>query len=214
MPPPKHSARPLGPARTILSAASAILVMLIVWIAVRAVGPAEAAREPTLVMPSTSVEPSTPVPPSASPSRSRSKAATRTAKSTTATRHTPVPEKTTTKPSAPKPTATKTTSKRFFVTVSVGASWEQGYVAMVRVKNEGGFAAGWKVTVTHRGVENMRLLGVWNARGTQSGTSVIFTGDHLAAGATASFGYQVSMTGKGNARPSGCSVVGGKCSVG
>jgi cellulase/cellobiase CelA1 len=134
------------------------------------------------------------------------------------TKRTSVPEKTTTKPRTAKPTATKTTTRPrtddFAATVSLGASWEQGYVATVRVRNTGSAATAWKVTVSHSGQENLRLTGVWNARGTQSGDNIAFTGDRLAPGASVQFGYQVSKSGRGNAKPSGCSVVGGKCSVG
>ncbi|WP_433375102.1 cellulose binding domain-containing protein [Actinoplanes sp. CA-142083] len=97
--------------------------------------------------------------------------------------------------------------------MSLGASWEQGYVAAVRVQNTGNAAGSWNVTVGHSGQSNLRLLGTWNARGSQSGDTLTFTGGQLAPGASATFGYQVSKSGRGNARPSGCSVVGGKCAV-
>jgi hypothetical protein len=67
--------------------------------------------------------------------------------------------------------------------------------------------------VSNAGLDNVRLLGTWNARGSQSGSNMTFTGGSLAPGASVTFGYQVSKTGRGNARPSGCSVVGGKCVV-
>ena len=70
------------------------------------------------------------------------------------------------------------------------------------------------MTVSHANLSNLRLVGTWgSARGTQSGDNVVFTGDALTAGGSAGFGYQVSKTGRGNARPSGCSVVGGRCGV-
>ena len=97
--------------------------------------------------------------------------------------------------------------------MSVSASWQQGYVAAVRVKNSGKKPADWTVTVSHSNLQNLRLLGVWGARGRQQGDNVVFTGGPLAAGGTASFGYQTSKTGNGNARPAGCSVVGGDCGV-
>jgi cellulase/cellobiase CelA1 len=98
--------------------------------------------------------------------------------------------------------------------VSVGASWEQGYVASVAVQNTGSSAASWTVTVSHRNLDDLRLLYTWGAaRGTQSGDNVIFTGGPLAAGASVNFGYQVGKSGRGNARPAGCTVVGGACGV-
>ena len=98
--------------------------------------------------------------------------------------------------------------------MSVGASWEQGYVASVRVQNTGVATGSWSVTVSHATVNDLRLLGTWGpVTGRQSGDDVVFTGGPLAAGAATGFGYQVGKSGRGNARPSGCSVVGGGCRV-
>jgi len=72
----------------------------------------------------------------------------------------------------------------------------------------------WSVTVSHATVNDLRLLGTWGpVTGRQSGDDVVFTGGPLAAGAATGFGYQVGKSGRGNARPSGCSVVGGRCGV-
>jgi len=87
-------------------------------------------------------------------------------------------------------------------------------VASVRVQNTGDATGSWSVTVSHATVNDLRLLGTWGAAsGRQSGDNVVFTGGPLAAGASTGFGYQVSMSGRANARPSGCSVVGGRCRV-
>jgi len=87
-------------------------------------------------------------------------------------------------------------------------------VASVRVQNTGGATGSWSVTVSHATVNDLRLLGTWGAAsGRQSGDNVVFTGGSLAAGDSAGFGYQISKTGRGNARPSGCAVVGGRCRV-
>ncbi|MFC7276876.1 cellulose binding domain-containing protein [Paractinoplanes rhizophilus] len=114
------------------------------------------------------------------------------------------------KTSASRPAAPK---DNFSVTVGLAASWEEGYVGAVRVRNTGRAAASWTVTVSHSGQDNLRLLGTWNARGSQRGDTLTFTGGTLAPGASVTFGYQVSKAGRGNARPSGCSVVGGRCVV-
>ncbi|MCU7725333.1 cellulose-binding domain-containing protein [Actinoplanes sp. KI2] len=221
--PAKHSARPLGPARIFLSAAAAVLVMLVVWIAVRAVGPAEAARQPSTVvlpsMPQISASPSPTSPflspsPSSSPSPSMSSASpsasaspSRSSARPTATSHSPTPSKPAPAKTTPPPSAD------FAVTVTVTASWDQGYVAQVRVRNNGDAAGSWSVTVSHADLNNLHLVSTWNATGKQSGDNVVFTGGPLAPGASAGFGYQVSKTGRGNARPSGCAVVGGSCRV-
>ncbi|MBL7256787.1 cellulose binding domain-containing protein [Paractinoplanes lichenicola] len=209
----KHSVRVFGTARFILSFGVAILVLLVVWVAVRAVGPAEASKAPSLVLPSlpapTIAVPSPPSvshtpsrTPSASPSRTRSSAPT-----------SPTPRPTT------KPAVTKTTTAPpppqadVEATLAVGASWDEGYVAAVRVTNEGDRPTRWRVTVSHSGLRNLELRGVWNATGDQQGDSLVFTGGTLAPGAQASFGYQTSKTGRGKARPSGCNALGGSCSV-
>lgn len=221
--PAKHSARSLGPARIFLSAAAAVLVMLVVWIAVRAVGPAEADVQPKVALPSMPQVPIAPSPavspslsrslspsPSLSPSSSPSATPSRTKARPTATSHSPVVEKTS---ASPTPAKTTVAPAAFAATVSVAASWDQGYVASVRVQNTGTSAKSWSVTISNAGLDNVRLLGTWSARGSQSGSNLTFTGGPLAPGATAAFGYQVSKTGRGAARPSGCSVVGGRCGV-
>ncbi|GAA2641697.1 cellulose binding domain-containing protein [Paractinoplanes durhamensis] len=203
----KHSARPLGPARIILSAATAVLVMLVVWIAVRAVGPASASDLPAVALPSASAVPLAATPTtSPTPTPSATSASAKPKKS-----RTPVAEKTSRTPVVTR--TTRPAANDFSATVSLGANWDQGYVAMVRIKNTGDRAAGWTVTVSHSGVDDLRLTNTWNARGSQQGNRLTFTGGELAPGASFSFGYQVSKGGRGNARPSGCSVVGGKCGV-
>jgi cellulase/cellobiase CelA1 len=99
------------------------------------------------------------------------------------------------------------------VSVGVTASWNAGYVAFVRVANTGSAAHTWSVTVTHQGQDGLRLGNVWGAGGTQQGTSLVFTGGPLAAGSSVTFGYQASKTGSEDARPAGCTVVGGTCAV-
>jgi cellulase/cellobiase CelA1 len=97
--------------------------------------------------------------------------------------------------------------------VGVTASWNAGYVAFVRVTNTGSTAHSWSVTVTHQGQDGLRLGSVWGAAGTQRGTSLVFTGGPLPIGGSVTFGYQTSKTGQADARPSGCTVVGGTCGV-
>lgn len=218
----KHSVRVFGTARFILSFAVAILVLLVVWIAVRAVGPAEASKAPTLVLPPapqlTLAEPPraslSPSPvvvsssPSVSPSPSRTPSRTRTPTA-------PTPEKTRTPVAKTTPPTTRPPAPRADVkaTLSIGASWDEGYVAAVRVVNEGDAPVQWKVTVSHSDQRDLRLRGTWNARGNQQGSSLVFIGGTLAPGEQATFGYQTSKTGRGKARPAGCNAVGGSCSV-
>jgi cellulase/cellobiase CelA1 len=86
-------------------------------------------------------------------------------------------------------------------------------VASVRVRNTGSTERSWTVTVTHSGHDDLTLRYTWDVTGRQSGDTLTFTGGPVAPGATATFGYQTAKTGTGNARPSGCTVVGGRCSV-
>ena len=215
--PAKHI-RSFGPARLIFCFTAAILVLLVMWVAVRAVGPAEASRQPTVVLPSMprvtvappSASPRVSLSPSPSPSPSRSRSAS------------PKPSLTSARPSpstAP-PRVTPATTKPVVVVprdltaaVGVTASWNAGYVAIVRVQNTGSAAHTWSVTVTHQGQNGLRLGPVWGAAGSQRGTSLVFSGGPLAAGASATFGYQTSTTGPDKARPAGCTVVGGTCAV-
>lgn len=99
------------------------------------------------------------------------------------------------------------------MTVAVSASWDGGYVAQVQVVNKGKKAGAWQVTVSNPDTRDLRLLGTWNASGSQNGTTFTFAGDSLAAGGTASFGYQAGARSRGGLRPTGCSVSGGSCSV-
>lgn len=191
----------------------AILVLLTVWIAVRAVGPAEASKAPAVALPSmprvtVAPPPSVSAKPKASktPSRTPSKSAKPSKTSATARTSDPVPKKT--RPTSKPPARTDVEA-----TLSVGASWDSGYMASVRVVNEGDEPVEWQITVSHSGLENLRLRGVWNASGNLDGTSIVFTGGRLEPGRSARFGFQTSKTGRGDARPAGCNAVGGSCRV-
>lgn len=200
--PAKHAVRTFGTARAVLSFAVAVLVFLVVWTAMRAVGPAEASRLPTVVLPPT---PQELVEPTASPSA----APTRAAKPSPAP-SSPVPSKTrkpTTKP------ASTTARTKAAATVTVGWSRGRGYFANVRVVNNGTRPLQWRVTVNHAERDGVRLGGVWGASGSQQDETMVFRGDSLAPGASVSFGYQAMKAGRGDVRPTGCSVVGGTCGM-
>jgi cellulase/cellobiase CelA1 len=216
----------------VMSFGMAILVLLVVWVAVRAVGPAEASRQPTVALPSmpqVAVEPaasssslspspsfpaSSAVSSSAVPSRSVSSSPSPSPSVRRAT-STGVPEGTHRPTTKPTPTARRTTTPppapSFAVSISVSGSWQFGYTGRVTIENQGSAARDWRITVAHSDVDHLRL---WGARGSLEGDNVVFTGPSLKPGASASFQYSVTKTGRGNARPSGCSVVGGTCRVG
>ena len=210
--PAKHSARVFVTARLVLSVAAAVLVLLVGWIAVRAVGPAEASRQPSVVLPSMpkvplgQPGPVTPAPSRSapvSPSAARSSAAARTSR--------PVPSSA--RPSSRPPSSSPAAREDVAATLSVGANWEQGYVAAVRITNDGDRPVRWRVTVSHTGDGELRLRNVWNADGDQSGTDLVFQGGSLEPGATLSFGYQTAKRGRGDIRPAGCNAVGGTCTM-
>ncbi|GAB2598287.1 hypothetical protein Aab01nite_74210 [Paractinoplanes abujensis] len=207
----KHSVRVFGTARFILSSGAAILVLLVMWIAMRAVGPAEAANPPVQALPSPPRTTVAAPPPVISSTPSVSRAPSRTPSATpTRTRKTTSPA-----PSKTRPVVRTTPPPQTDVeaTLSVGASWNEGYVAAVRVTNEGDRPVRWRVTVSHADLRNLALRGVWNASGNQQGESIVFSGGTLAPGAHADFGYQTSSSGRGKARPSACNALGGSCRV-
>jgi hypothetical protein len=215
--PAKHSANPSGPAHIVLGVAAAILVGLVGWVVVRAVGPHPPAdRQATVVLPSMPQVPvgeAAPSPlPSASPSRSVSASPSRSPRATRpASAHSPSARRSPSRPAAAWSSAAA--PPHLTAALSVRASWDSGYVAGVRIVNTGAKASTWSVTVNHSDVDGLRLVATWNAAGEQHGDRLVFSGGALAPGATADFGYQAGRTGGGAARPSGCSTVGGTCSV-
>jgi hypothetical protein len=82
------------------------------------------------------------------------------------------------------------------------------------VVNNGSAPMAWRLTVNHSGQENLQLGGVRGASGEQQGDAIVFHGETLNAGASVTFGYQVSKTGSGDAKPASCSLVGGGCRLG
>ncbi|MBU2670460.1 cellulose-binding domain-containing protein [Actinoplanes bogorensis] len=207
----KHSVRDFGTARFVLSFAVAILVFLTVWVAVRAVGPAEASRPPVLAMPSVTPTPSKTV--SRTPSATPSALESSTSPSPSLSRS-PSPSPSPSSPSPRRETRKPApTRSNVEATLQVGASWEAGYVAAGRVVNRGDKPVEWRVTVSHSRVRDLQLRGTWNATGTQDGDTLVFTGGPLAPGDTAQFGYQTSSSGRGRAHPDGCNALGGSCRV-
>jgi hypothetical protein len=222
LPAAKHSS-PLSPARIIFLSAVTILVALVVWVAVRAVGPSrDDAAQPTVVVPTVPVGTALPAPPPPQPSTrpTPSPSRSRSASSSPSVSHSPSPSPSASRrSSSPSPSVSRhspsppAAAASFTVTVTVTASWDQGYVATVQIVNKGTKAATWSVSVSHSGLAGLRLDGTWNAQGRQSGSTFVFAGGPLDPGATASFGYQAGKHGGGKAQPAGCSVGDGTCHV-
>jgi hypothetical protein len=212
--PAKHVSPQSGYARVVLSAAVALLVILVVWAAARAVGPASAARMPWVegVSPASDLIP--PPFPSRSPSSSPSVPPVSAGPSSRTTARSSAPARTRSPSASPsRSSASASPAGGVTATVSVGLSSTRGYVATVQVRNSGAVARTWSVTVTHRSGQNVTLRDVWGASGSGSGRSLTFTGGPLAPGASAGFGYRASSRGRSEARPAACSAVGGRCEV-
>jgi hypothetical protein len=216
---------PVSPARLVFLAALTVLVALVVWVAVRAVGPSTAdAAGPTVVLPSVSTvpvgaaEPQSPSPtisllppPSSSPTPSHSRSAS---PSTSAARHSASAPAS----SSPTPHVSHTSAKpvpkaAFSATVSTSSAWGGGYVGTVTVTNTGNKAGTWSLSVTHGSVSGLRLYTTWNAHGSQQGSTFAFSAGSLAPGQSASFGYEAGARTHTTLRPSGCSVASGSCRV-
>lgn len=218
--PPKHSIPLLRPSRVIFVVAMTILAALVFWVAVRAVGPSTGGvGQPTVVLPSIAKVPVgvvvLPSPSGFTPGVPVSVAPTPSPSRTSRRPSSPTPSRTTPSTHTPSKSAKPTTAPpvTLAATVSLSASWDGGYVANVRLTNSGAKSVNWTVTVTHSGQTRLRLTETWNATGSQRGSSFVFTGGPLAPGATATFGFQSAGQSQGAARPAGCSVVGGTCTV-
>src|SRR5690349_5448314 len=182
-----------------------MLVLVVVWVAVRAVGPTQAS--PALVVPAPAPSPS----PSASVSASASPASPAARATPRRTKHSPAPSKPRPKPSRSASPSPRTPRTQSAATLQIYAAWNGGYAAGVHVTNTGSTPLTWRVTVTH--ADTVRPVGVHGATATRDGTTLVFRGGPLPPGATADFGYQATARGRAEARPTGCSVVGGVCGM-
>ncbi|WIM97398.1 cellulose binding domain-containing protein [Actinoplanes oblitus] len=225
----KHRDRQFFIARSVFGLAAAFLVGLVVWIAVRAGGPAEADDTPVIVQPSADLRaaesttapllsappsaatparhasPSASVSPSVSPSASASPSASPSKSSAS-----PSPSK------SPKPSPSKTTvsppaPQDLSATYSTVSSWDRAFVASVQITNRGSQAHDLSLTLTYPA--GVSLGGTWNARGSSSGSTITLGGVSVPPGRTITVGFQSSKTTTSKITPTGCTVVGGSCSV-
>ncbi|AGL14703.1 cellulase [Actinoplanes sp. N902-109] len=116
----------------------------------------------------------------------------------------PAPVRTSASPTPPAPAAAFTARYR------TTASWDTGFIGYVQVTNAGDAPGAWSVTVTYPSSAGVTIIGTWNAQ--RSGTT--FTGDTLAPGASASFGFSANKQVRGKVKPSGCTVAGASCRIG
>jgi hypothetical protein len=216
--PAKHT--PVFPLRRygFIGGAATLLVVLVSWVAVRAVGPAQPdTRVPLMVQPTMplaagaapSLVPS--ARPSGTPSATPSVTpASRSASPSASKRRASKPP--TTKPKRSRTPAPKPSPAAAFTgTYSAGGSWERGFIGAVQVTNKSGPARGWTVKITFADRAGVRVGNTWNARVDRQGNTFVFTGEPLAPGATTTLGFQASKQVRGKIEPTACTVDGASC---
>jgi cytoskeletal protein RodZ len=195
-----------------IAGAATLLIVLVSWVAVRAVGPTQSdARVPLMV------QPTVPLAAGAGPSLTASVRASTTPSaskrpSPTATTG-PAPTRTKPKPTS-KPAVRKTSrapAAAFTGSYTAARSWERGFIAAVTVTNKSGPARGWTVKVTFAARDGVRVGNVWNARVDRQGDTFVFTGGPLAPGASATLGFEASKQVRDRIQPSACTVDGASC---
>jgi hypothetical protein len=207
-----------------IAGAATLLVVLVAWVAVRAVGPVSQDNRTPLMMqptipvgdtsfapspsasPSPSLSPSRSPSPRSSPSPSRSRSASASASASVSV--------SASASASPKPTPARTTSTPVPASLSaryqVGAGWDRGFVGWVQITNTGQTAATWTVKITYPSRAGVRITNVWNAQ--RDGSS--FTGGPLAPGASASFGFEATKQVRDKISPTACTINGAPCRMG
>lgn len=97
------------------------------------------------------------------------------------------------------------------MTYTTSASWRDGFIAAVRVVNNGTSARDWTVTLTYPASADIDVHGTWNASVSRSGDTVTLRGRSLAAGDSVTAGFQASKDTDGLVKPISCALGGGAC---
>ena len=204
-----------------IAGASTLLVVLVSWVAVRAVGPAESDnRVPLMVQPTVPLGGAAPtLVPSAVPSLSPSAVAPSSARPTSVppTKRrspSPSPSVSLSRKATTKPAPRRTTAAVFTAAYRLGGTWDRGFIAGIEVTNKSGPARPWTVTVTFDPDHEVRVRNVWNAQVTRQGDTVVLTGGPLAPGATAALGFEASKQVRHQIEPASCTVDGAPCRQG
>jgi hypothetical protein len=91
---------------------------------------------------------------------------------------------------------------------------EDGFQVAVIVTNRSDRARPWRLRVTHRSADGVRVTFAGPGVSTdQSGDSVVFSGDDLPGGRSATFAIQATKRAAGVVRPASCAVEGNACAV-
>ncbi|WP_158647710.1 cellulose binding domain-containing protein [Actinoplanes sp. ATCC 53533] len=217
---------------TFVGGAATLLLVMVSWVAVRAVEPARSqSRVPLMVqppMPMIGVDPSLiPLAQATSPTAaiegtgvSREGVSGVGTPSKTPARRTPsnaAPKptaKATTKPTprrtTPPPTPETALSGRY----TTGASWDRGFIGNVDVTNKTGPARTWTVKLTFAPSAGVGVGNTWNAQLSRQGNTFVFTGGPLAPGSKISLGFEASKQVRGKIQPATCTVDGAPCQLG
>lgn len=192
--------------------AAAAVVWSVVWVE------HSAARDPQAMMmePVPVASPSSSPPPRAALSMAPSMVTARSLPSVTVSPAlTPTPTLPTSVSAAPVPKKSSSPRAVFALsaTYTVGSSWATGFIGGVTVTNSGSSPAAWAVTVRNRSADGVKISSAWNATVSRQGDTDTFTGGPLAAGATASFGFEATKQATGKIKPAGCTVNQSACRV-
>jgi len=202
-----------------VAGAVTILVILVSWVAVRAVEPVQATPVPLMIQPPipfAGVEPP-PIPsarasdaPSATPPAVVVLGVSRSPKPTTArTRITA-----TTKPTPRRTTSPPIPAAAVSGLYTVGASWDRGFIGSVEVTNKSGTARTWTVKLTFDPSAGVGIGNTWNAQLSRQGNTFVFTGGQLAPGSKVSMGFEASKQVSGKIQPATCTIDGAPCQRG
>ncbi|MBK3630246.1 glycoside hydrolase family 6 protein [Streptomyces sp. MBT49] len=100
------------------------------------------------------------------------------------------------------------------VDYKVQNQWDTGFTTAVTITNNGSAKSGWSLTWSYAG--NQRIGNGWNAKVSQSGSSVTAANESyngtLPTGGSASFGFQASYSGS-NAVPATFTLDGVACNI-
>ena len=226
---PKHAINHVTPARLVLGSAAAVLVILVIWVAVRAGGPARAGAEPTIIAPSArtttlesiqeplpSIAVSLSAAPSASASASGSPSPSPSASGSPSPSPSPSAAASPSRASSPSPSRTRSAapspSPATVLTAGYlsGDSWRDGFTAGVRIVNQSDTEQKFTVTLTFPSSAGVQLQSAWSADGSSSGGQVTLRGS-VNGGQSTMIGFLARKASSDRVSPVTCTISGGSC---